>query len=327
MPNQIVPQSNQNLVKTGDFQTLLQQVLNKPMKSRPYTALITRACPSAMVFLIDQSGSMSHEMLYKNVQMPKSEAVATIVNDTLREVLNRCTKSTELRDYFDFILIGYGVESETANIAWQGTLSGREFVNTTELNNNIFEEKEIEETKVIRGNKVTNKKTIKTWLSPKSEKLTPMNSALNMAADLLEKWLVNNKGIDVFPPIVFNITDGEATDAKAPELLKSALRIKSLHTNDGNVLLLNIHISSSKEQSVLFPQSINQLPDDEYAKLLYNMSSEMPTIYNSAIANLTGTDTHKYFTGMSFNADTNALINIMEIGTLTYLGRTTIDPQ
>jgi hypothetical protein len=327
MPNQIVPQSNQNLVKTGDFQSLLQQILNQPMKSRPYTAHITRTTPSAFVFLLDQSGSMSHELLYKNERMPKSVAVANIVNDILREIINRCQKTDGVRDYFDIAMIGYGVERDTATIAWQGDLAGREFVKPSELNIKFFEEKIIEEIKIIRGNQITNKKSIKIWLSPKSEKLTPMNSALNIAADLLEKWLVSHSGADIYPPVVINITDGEATDAKAPELLKSALRIKNLHTKDGNVLLLNIHISEAGGNAVLFPQNNSQLPNDEYAQLLYKMSSEMPNAYNADIAALTGIDSARFFTGMAYNSDANALINMLQIGTNTSLGRTTIDPQ
>ena len=319
--NNLVPSSNSGLMSPGEFQTALKEALAVPMKSRPYTAHITRNTPSAFVFLLDQSGSMNEIISFRGDSYRKSEAVATIVNETLREIQNRCQKTDGIRDYFDIALIGYGNKDNTAELAWSGALAGKGFVKPSELKQFFLSEEEIVTEKMVRGKSVTDTKMVKTWVQPVASGLTPMNSALLKAADLLENWIVAHKGKDIFPPIVINITDGQATDAKGPELLKTARRIKDLHTSDGNVLLLNIHLSNIDEEPVLFPSSQDLLPNDEHAVLLYDMSSEMPKIFNPEIARITHVDTGSTYTGMAYNADANMLIQMMQIGTNTSLNR------
>lgn len=62
-----------------------------------YTAQITRATPTAFLFLIDQSGSMSRTTTYNGERMPMSEAVARIVNHQINELVLRCIKTNEVR--------------------------------------------------------------------------------------------------------------------------------------------------------------------------------------------------------------------------------------
>lgn len=319
--NNLIPSSNTGLMSAGEFQAALEEALTVPIKSRPYTAHITRKTPSAFVFLLDQSGSMQGDISFRGENISKAEAVATIVNETLREIQNRCQKTDGMRDYFDIALIGYGKKDNTAELAWSGDLAGKGFVKPSELKQFFLSEEKIEIEKTVRGKTVTDIKNVKTWIEPVASGLTPMNSALLKAAELLENWVVAHKGEDIFPPIVINITDGQATDAKGPELLKSARRIKDLHTSDGNVLLLNIHLSNAGDDPVLFPSSQDMLPDDEHAVLLYDMSSEMPIVFNPEVARITNQDASGAYTGMAFNADANMLIQMMHIGTNTSLNR------
>lgn len=89
-----------------------------------YTAEISRESPSAVVFLVDQSGSM--DSAFDGTQS-KAEVVARILNELLETLISRCQKSEpEPRDYFDIALIGYGgASSKEANFLWEGALSGR----------------------------------------------------------------------------------------------------------------------------------------------------------------------------------------------------------
>ncbi len=300
-----------------EIKKLLDVALAKPVKSNPYTAQITRSNPSAFLFLVDQSGSMEADINYNGRTMTKAEAVAQIVNEQLDTMLAQCQRSEGIRDYFDVSLIGYGGDSsENANILWEGTLEEREFVKISELATNYIEEIEIEDEKIIRGVSRKTIRKVKTWLNPIANYKTPMKSALELAADLLERWIVCHDSSDCFPPVVFNITDGVATDAENDdELLQSAERIKQLHTNDGNVLLINIHISEDCAASILFPSKSKELPDDYYAVLLYNMSSEMPKTVNKEIADLKNCDPKATFIGMAVNADTTSLVQMLNIGT------------
>ena len=121
----LIPNNQHPLSKTGNFVQELNAALQLPVKSRPYTAYITRHTPSAFVFLLDQSGSMDSKLSLPNGNFEqKSVFLANAINDILNQILDRCIKGTEIRDYFDIAIIGYGgQESETANFAWEGNLS------------------------------------------------------------------------------------------------------------------------------------------------------------------------------------------------------------
>lgn len=319
--SELVKSPNQSPVPAGAFHETLRQVLETPVKSKPYTAQVTRSSPSAFVFLIDQSGSMKQQVTYLGKPVSKAEAVARIVNEILQEIINRCQKSDGVRDYFDIAVIGYG-QDDTADFAWEGALQGRKFVAPSELAANYLSVETVVVQDVVRGVPMERTKHLKQWITPKADALTPMKNALEKAADLLEAWLVDHRAGDHFPPLVLNITDGAATDGKAPDLLAAARRIKNLHTTDGHVLLLNIHLSSAAGDPVLFPTAPDDLPDDPLARLLYDMSSEMPQVYHADIARLVRVDNSGYFTGMAFNADAKALISMLQIGTNTALAHT-----
>jgi hypothetical protein len=319
--NQLINSLSSTPMSVSEFQSALKGALAVNVKSRPYTAQITRDSPSAFIFLIDQSGSMDQSISFRGEQTSKADVVAAIVNETLREILNRCQKPDSVRDYFDIALLGYGGSSKKAQFAWSGDLEGKKFVKPSELKQFYLTEEEIVTEKIVRGMVVSSTKTIKTWLEPVANGLTPMNDALQTAASLLEEWIVLHRGKDIFPPIVINITDGEATDAKEPELLESAMRIKRLRTSDGNVLFLNIHLSNAGDEPVLFPKGLDMLPNDKYAELLFNMSSEMPSRFNDEIANINMIDSTGNYVGLAFNADANKLIQMMQIGTNTPLSQ------
>ena len=109
-----------------------------------------------------------------------------------------------------------------------------------------------------------------------------MCRALSAAAVLAGAWCALPRNRDSFPPIVLNITDGEASDATPQTLLAEAGSIKSVATRDGNVLLFNIHLAGSGTQTSAqcFPSNREELPCIRYADLLYDMSSELPACYD-----------------------------------------------
>lgn len=321
-----------NLIKSQLLpaeRTAIQQLLQTSMsqivpKSKPYTAYITRKTPSAMLFLVDQSGSMDAEIVFQGKTTTKAQAVALTLNTLLDEILNRCKRSEgEVREYFQIGIIGYGNQDMDAYAAWEGALGGKAFVGMSQLRDHYLSMTQITIEQTIRGRTIVSQKPVREWITPQSGGLTPMKAALELASDWLEQWIVALEDKDCYPPIVINITDGEATDGDETELLQAARRIKSLHTADGNVLLLNVHISDTEHTPVLFPQNPSELPEeDSYAQLLYRMSSEMPALYNTDIARLTQKDLRGAYTGMAFNANINALVYFLQIGTTTSMGRT-----
>ena len=117
--------------------------------------------------------------------------------------------------------------------------------------------------------------------------------------------------------MVFNITDGEASDCDEAGLEEVAARIRQVGTSDGNTLLMNIHISSDLSKTpVVFAADEKELPDQRYARLLYRISSEMPPLYRESIAALRGCPSGT-FRGMSYNASMTDLIGMMNIGSVS----------
>lgn len=294
----------------------LQQALQLPLKATPYSASIMRQNPTAFVFLIDQSGSMGEPTHYRGQPCSKAEAVAQIVNQTLLELLLRSQKGDEIRHYYDVALIGYG-GAATANVLWPSTWANQPFLSPAELVQATTREEESVVERRIRDRVIRTVDKRPIWLEPVARYKTPMKSALLLAESLLQTWVAAQAGKDVYPPTVINITDGVATDATHDELLDCADRIRQLHTIDGHVLLMNIHLSDETGKSVQFPGHVRDLGDDPQARLLYDLSSEMPASYHADIAGLFGLDQRPRYVGMCSNTDMDALVKFMNIGTPT----------
>ena len=113
-----------------------------------------------------------------------------------------------------------------------------------------------------------------------------------------------------FPPVAINITDGESTDGDPSA---AAARLQSLGTADGNVLLFNLHLSSTRTAPIVFPDGEVQLPD-QFARLLFGMSSALPEMMRRAAAD-EGYSVSAGSRGFAFNADLVSLVKFLEIGT------------
>src|SRR5690606_31600218 len=114
-----------------------------------------------------------------------------------------------------------------------------------------------------------------------------------------------------FPPVVVNLTDGEATDG---DPLRYAQELRRYATDDGEALLFNVHLSTSGEPAVALPDSVAELPDDAYAAQLFQMSSVLPCPMRAA-AEHEGFRVTPDTRGFGFNADPTALVRFLEVGT------------
>ncbi len=147
------------------------------------------------------------------------------------------------------------------------------------------------------------------WFEPHAKNGTPMCQALDFSAQIVRGW------IDLhprdFPPIVVNVTDGEATDGDPIEFAK---HVRSYATDDGETLLFNAHLSSSDEPAVELPDAAGELPREAYALQLFQMSSPLPFSMRAA-AEQEGYRVNLDTRGFVFNADPASLVRFLEIGT------------
>ena len=271
-----------------------------------YSAEISRTNPSMFLFLIDQSGSMDDPFGAGESDRKKADGVADAVNRLLQNLVIKCAKSEGVRDYYSVGVIGYGGKVAPA---FSGALSGKDLVPISEIADNPARVDERSK-KVEDGAGGLVDETVKfpIWFDAKGHGGTPMCEALKSAHGIVSTWIGQHQSS--FPPIVINITDGESTDGDPTE---AAQALSELSTDDGNVLLFNLHLSSSKATPVQFPDSSDSLPD-KYAELLFSMSSALPSYMRTA-AQDDGLSLSDGAKGFVFNADMISVIRFLDIGT------------
>ena len=134
--------------------------------------------------------------------------------------------------------------------------------------------------------------------------------------------MIDHHEKDCYPPTIINITDGQFTDATVEDMQQEANELKSMFTNDGNVLLFNIHIVPSKDYRVVYPVDKSELKGNKFGEILYHLSSLLPLRYNQDIARFRDdNDPNIRHKAMAFNTDMSTLIQLMDIGTPTNISQ------
>jgi hypothetical protein len=272
----------------------------------PYSAEISRNNPSCFLFLIDQSGSMA-DSFPGEVAKKKADGVADAINKLLQNLVIRCAKEEGVRDYFHVGVIGYG-----ANVgpAFGGALAGKELAPISEIANSPARiEERSKKVDDGAGGLIDQKIKFPIWFEPTSSGGTPMCQALHSSKSILQRWLGERP--NCFPPAVIHITDGESTDGDPSQAMNE---LKGLSSNDGNILLFNLHISSNPSaQSTAFPDSSGNLPD-QYSKLLFDGASVL-TPFMRNVAGEHGFSLSDGARCFVLNADLVLVIQALDIGT------------
>ena len=273
----------------------------------PYQAEISRKNPGCFVFLIDQSESMEDPFGGGEDGRRKAEELATILNKLIHNLCIRCAKSDSIYDYFHVGVLGYSADS--CKPALDGELSGRSLVPISELATKPLRiEERVKKSDDGAGGVMDQTVKFPVWFDPYWKGGTPMCAALKEATRIVETWCQEHpKG---FPPIVINITDGEATDG---DLVAEARKLTAVGCDDGSVLLFNIHLSSTAGPSIELPSSGSKLPD-QHAKQLFEASSRL-TPFMVARANELGMSAAENSRGFIFNAQPLHVIHFLDIGT------------
>lgn len=282
-----------------------------------YLARITQHTPTAVVLLVDQSGSMSEPVSWNGQTVAKAQAVAAAINTLLAELIARSRRDGGFQTYYDIAVIGYS-GSEVRSLL--PSVGDEWFLTPEELADNPVERRDVQRIRTLPdGRQVATVMRENVWVRPSAEWNTPMVAAFTEAHRLLKRWCARHKGRPCYPPTVIHITDGEATDGGPERVAAAARKLRTLSTADGNVLLINLHISGAGSEPVLFPASVDELPEDRYARLLFDISSPMPALYRDEIALLRGGSAAGAETvrGMGYNANMTDLVRMMNIGTAT----------
>lgn len=280
-----------------------------------YSAEISRQSPTAFLFLLDQSASMQDSFggaEQKGDAAPsKARVLADTVNRLLQNLILRCAKEDGVRDYFHVGVIGYGERVQPLIQPSEEQTAPADLVPVSHLADRPKRMEQRLKT-VADGDGGEKEQRVKfpIWFDPHAKNGTPMCQALDLAAQEIRTWIDHNPSS--YPPVVVNVTDGEATDG---DPLRFAQQLRSFATDDGEVLLFNVHLSDSEEPAVELPSDRQALPrDDEYAEVLYQMSSPLPFSMRAA-AEQEGYSVNLDTRGFVFNADPVALVRFLEVGT------------
>ena len=270
-----------------------------------YSAQITRANPTCIILLIDQSGSMSDPFSGDSARK-KSDFVAEAVNHTLHDLVIRCTKTEEVRNYYHVSVIGYG---RHVGSCFSGPLAARNLVPISEVADYPLQVKSsYKRVSDGAGGWVEIPVRYPVWIHPQSDGKTPMCEALAKVKEILWQWLLEHpRG---FPPTVLHLTDGESSDGDPNDI---GQQIMSLQTDDGAALLFNCHISTRRSSKIEYPTNENSLPDG-FARSLFQISSRLPGNFLSAAAQL-GVNALEGSRGFVFNGDPSSIVQFYEIGT------------
>ena len=271
-----------------------------------YEQEISRRNPGCFLFLLDQSFSMGAPI--SGSTAPKASALAAMINELLYAVVLECTKDfQELpRHYFDVGVIGYSGQGVRPLLP--GTSRRRALV---PVHAYAATGRPVEQSRTLRradGSVEREQTTVPEWVQPLNHGWTPMCEALTMTYKVLRRWVKEHR--TSFPPIVLNITDGQATDGdpRGP-----ARRVTRLQTGDGHALLFNLHLSEAQGTSVAFPVvAPSSVPG---AELLFEMSSVLPGTLVQASGY--GDRIAPGARGFVFNGGATSLMDFLRIGTST----------
>lgn len=265
-----------------------------------YNAQIGTPHPGCFVILVDQSYSMSEQWETGT----KAEVAALIVSRLIYELGLACDTGQEIKDRCHVSVIGYG---EQVECLIDGMIS--------DVFNSPIATRKV--TKLVpdgAGGTVGIETGVRIWLQPRADNGTPMHTAFEYAAEVAEKWC--SKHLNNFPPVVFNITDGAANQ---PDLtIDAAEKAMNIRTEDGNLLVFNVHIASGGNE-VIFPHNTAKFADDIFAEFLFGISSVLPESLHRE-AKKQGFDPQPDARCLGYNAGEVTLIKMLEFGSSRYLG-------
>ncbi len=268
-----------------------------------YMAQVTQRRPTAVVFILDHSDSMSRstEIAGKKFDY-MSEAVALIVNRQIDELLGLCSEGGEMKDLIHIAVIGYGSDSYCA---WNGELEGRGFVTPTEL---------MDYKKRHGGDGAQ-------WVLARDDgNGSSCSKAFSMTYTMLEQWMSERKGQLFYPPTVVHITDGDIQSDQMRPFLQQAERIKRLSSGDGSkVTIWNVNIAPVKMSEMVLPSGVELRALDHSGLSLYEASSVLPKVMTASIAPFKNVDDGLDHRALGVNVSMDTLSRLLKMSLTAFM--------
>jgi len=269
-----------------------------------YSRKLSTANPGCILFLIDQSGSMAGPFAEAGAPpIPKAQGVADCVNRLIQELILKCQEGPTIRERMHIGIFTYGGGVQMAR-----ALSGPSELNAQPLRS----EKRTRLVDDFDGAGGLTKRSIEvdfqTWCDPMANGGTPMCEALDLAATHLQAWAASHPGS--FPPVIFNITDGESTDGDPSA---SLARVKGIATDEGNALVFNLLLSDGHGSTVRFPRDSAGVGAPALRTLIEG-SSPLPESMRLRAVQLYETPLEEGARGVVLNGSLVDVVKLLDIG-------------
>ena len=258
----------------------------------PYSQLLSSSNPGLIIIMLDQSYSMTDP--YQNNQN-KADFAALAVNRMIGKIISACSSGKNIIDRCFVAVIGY---SSDVNVLFLEKVSGLASNPKT-----ITLKKKIPDG---AGGLVEVDEILQVFVESTANGGTNTTEAFQNAYLGAEKFISSHP--DSFPPIIINITDGEPNNFKTATT--EANKLAQLKTSDGNVIVLNAHISSAKAGRIELPSNNDGFKNNKFAQFLFDISSVLPDNLAKR-AKEVGFNVQPNAKGFVFNADAETLIKLL----------------
>jgi len=255
--------------------------------------------PQAIVFLINQSYLYKEKAYINGLLKSKGQEICNIINSIINNLIKR-TQNFDKNKY-EIACLGYG--NKTYNYLGNFN-SNKSFYNLNDLEN-------IESNTIDSYNDSIHSNFAKenVWIKPKYDEDSNLLLAFNSVNFIIKEWIQKHPSSN--PPIVLHITGNGYNYKEDPSVIDLAKQIKTLNTQYGYVLLINI-IFSSEIEEISFPQSVFDLGKYTYGEKYYLMSSVLPKKYKRIISKYNNnTDENSSHSGLIFGTNINNIHNII----------------
>ncbi|BDU68700.1 hypothetical protein GETHOR_08010 [Geothrix oryzae] len=257
-----------------------------------------------MLFLVDQSTSMAERVTApKTPDLSKARSVANLFNKLVWDLILANSKGEEVLDRCHVGVITYGHTGARTAPGFSGlmplpalaTSPNREEIQITPRYDGI-------------GGFVDVEVRLPVWLDPMAYGKTPMCSAFQMAKALLDPWVQTHPGS--CPPIVFNISDGIATDG---DPLADMQALQNLSTATGPTLVFNILLAGVDRPTIAWPTD-SQAVEAGPLRGMIEGSSALPNSMRLRANQAFGLHLQEGARGVVINAGILDLVRLLDIG-------------
>ncbi len=273
-------------------------------KWRDVPSQYTAAEPGLLIILLDQSGSMKNG--WGALSDKRIDRATTYVNEMIDRVVAD-SRAGNIREEQIFVAVfGYSrkKEGDRPDQVCRLLVDGWPAKLLQEQENALARERPL----------------IEPYAYGETPYVTAFHTALSYIKQFLSKPDLKDRFRRSAPPVILNITDGEADEATAGNVdegrledLKDVIHeIRNLETPSGfPPLVFHVQIASKDTQSVVLPSTDKSL--DEHGKLLFSLASAIPSRWVQALKGRFDPPLQPGAVGLMMNAGPGDLWNFLRL--------------